>query len=309
MLDAWREFWFAPISPHIYAVLRIGLGLSGIVVLLTRADVAAFWDPAGFVPPGGTLGALKDWLREHNLGWWGGLALFTGSLGIFAAMTFGLFARVTVPLAFVAALTQTRWNHLPLTGADEVLRSLLFCLMWTDTGRVWSVDAWWRRTRGIDPGPSTPASIAPLRLIRFQVALVYLSAALFKMDSVVWRNGTAVYYVLNSNVHQRIPYFVPAHLEWLTTSATYLTLIWELAFVPLVLVRRTRTLALALGVCIHLGMLVFMEVGPFHLVMLASYPAFLAPATIGHVAARLRRRDRSVDASYGSVISASDPRR
>jgi hypothetical protein len=303
--DAWARFWFASIAPHSYAVLRITLGLSGCALLMTRSDVSALWDPSAFVPSGGSFAVLKQWLLTRELGALAGTTLFAGSLCAFAAMTVGLWSRVSVPLCFMAALVQVRWNSLPLTGADEVLRTMLFCLMWADTGAVWSVDAWRRRELRRE-APS--ASIAALRLMRFQLALVYLSAGLFKIDSLEWRDGSAVYYVLNSNVHQRVPYFVPASLEWLTTLATYLTLGWELAFAPLILFRRTRTLALILGACIHLGMFAFMEVGPFHLVMLASYPAFLAPETIARLAARRRSADRSVARGYGSVIAPHDPR-
>ena len=293
--DGWMNWWFAPVPPHVYALLRITLGIAGCFIFLTRSDVSALWDPTGLVRTDAGASALKQWLVANGLGGLAGGALYAGSLAILVAMTVGIWSRVTVPMAFAVAVVQVRWNPLPTTGADNVLRALLFCLMWVDTGAVWSLDA--RRRRRSEPSradlagaPSSPpprSVIAPLRLMRFQIALVYLSAGLHKLDNLAWRDGSAVHYVLSSNVHQRVPYFIPPGLEWLPTTATYITLLWELTFAILVLVPAGRVIALVAGILVHLGMFVFMEVGPFHLVMLASYPAFLSPRTVEALGRRL----------------------
>jgi hypothetical protein len=302
--EAWRRLWFTQVPPHIYAALRIALGLSGLAILLTRSDISAFWDPAGFVPwDVGPASAVKRWLVANDFGWIAGRLLYAGSAVVLVAMTLGLWTRMTVPLSFLAALVQQAWNPLPMTGADGALRAFLFCLMWTDSGAVWSVDASRTGRDSLDAAPPLRLlSIAPLRLMRFQLALIYLSAGLYKIDSVIWRNGSAVYYVLNSNVHQRVGYFVPPEFEVVTTLATYLTLLWELGFTILILFKSTRRWALMLGVGIHLGMFTFMEVGPFHLVMLASYVAFLDPARVGRLAGPLRRAYRSVSVDHDSVL-------
>ena len=272
----WKQFWFASIPPHVYALLRIALGLSGCVILLTRADFGAFWDLSGFVPlETGRAVALKQWLVDSGLGRPAGVFALGFAATSFVLMTIGLWTRYTVPLAFAAALLMQAWNYLPMTGADGALRGFLFCLLWADSGTVWSLDAWRRRHDAATV--VAPTGIAPLRLLRFQLAIIYLSAGLYKIDSPIWRNGSAVYYVLNSNVHQRVPYFIAPEYEVISTVLTYTTLLWELGFAFMILFRPTRVLALLLGVGIHLGMYSFMEVGPFHLVMLSSYIAFLNP--------------------------------
>jgi hypothetical protein len=300
---AWRAFWFTPVPPHVYALLRIALGLSGCAIILTRTDIAAFWDLSGFVPlESGRATDLKQWLVAQGWGNVAGRLVLAGVAVSFVTMTLGLWSRVTVPLAFVAALVMQAWNYLPMTGADGALRAFLFCLMWADSGAVWSIDAWRRGTTG-DMRPETTA-IAPLRLMRFQLAVIYLSAGLYKIDSPIWRNGTAVYYVLNSNVHQRIPYFVAPEYGFISTLLTYTTLLWELGFAFLILFRPTRLLALLLGVGIHIGMFSFMEVGPFHLVMLSSYVAFLNPERVPTLFRRFRRSYTAVAGDHSSVAPA-----
>jgi hypothetical protein len=150
---------------------------------------------------------------------------------------------------------------------------------------VWSVDAWRaQRNRALPVPPLDWLPIAPLRLLRFQVSLIYLSAGLWKLYSPLWRDGSAVHYVLNTNIYHRFPDALPPSLDGLTTVLTYATLFWEVAFAFFVLYRPTRKPVLIAGVLFHLGMLASMEVGPFHIVMLSGYVAFLDPFR----AARLR---------------------
>lgn len=274
----WERFWFAEVSPHIYAVLRIALGLVGTLVLVRLAD-PTFWDATSGLMPDATFGTFKALLRARGMGPLVGWGLYGFCLASFVAMTVGLNSALTVPLALVAQLLQQAWNPLPLSGAHSALQSMLFCLMWADTGSVWSFDAWLARRRGA-VGASRLTSIAPLRLLRFQIALIYFSTGLWKLSDPAWRDGSAVHYALSSNIFHRFPQQLPPSFDWLTVSATYLTLGWELGFAFLLLWRPTRILAIALGIAMHLGMLAALEIGPFHFVMMTSYLAFLDPGLV-----------------------------
>lgn len=277
VVTAWQRFWFQSVPPHSYALLRIGFGLSGLAILLIRVDLAALWDLSGFVPVHSGWIGLKSWLPLNDPKGIAGRAIFVVSLLAFTAMSVGIWSRVSVPLSFAAAMLQYGWNPLPMSGADAVLRAFLFCLLWTDSGAVWSVDAWRSRRGGEGRSRAVPPrlSIGPLRLVQWQLALVYSSAGLWKLQSAAWRDGSAVYYVLNSNLYQRFPDLLSSDLAWVTTGATYATLVWELTFAPLVIVPLTRRPTLMIGAAIHAGMFLLMEVGAFHLVMLTAYAAFL----------------------------------
>ena len=56
--------------------------------------------------------------------------------------------------------------------------------------------------------------------------------------------------------------------------ATITTLLWELLFVPLVMWRRSRPIALAVGVVLHLGIFLTMSVGMFGPASVWGYQAF-----------------------------------
>jgi hypothetical protein len=288
VIERWDRFWFEEVPPHIYALLRISLGGLGVLGLLHLAD-ARFWDlGTGLI---GDLGlpALKSALRARELGAVSGWLLYAFCLAAFVAMTLGFKSRISVGLALASQLAQVSWNSLPLSGAHHTTQILLFCLIWADTGAVWSIDAWLERRRGIVAGAPARAVIAPLRLIRYQIALIYFMTGVWKLGNPTWRDGSALHYVLNNNVYHRFPALASPGIEWLATVSTYATLFWELAFAVMLLWRPTRYLALALGVMFHLGILVTIEVGGFNFVMLAAYLAFLDPQTVSRLDSRILR--------------------
>jgi len=285
-MRGWERFWFEGVPPHVYSFLRIALGSVALVTLLGLNDITTFWDAGGLVPSEGA-SSIKQWVSSHALGAPAGLALYVGCLTSLVLMTVGFQCSLTVPLALVSLLAQLSWNYLPLSGAHAAIQVLLFCLVWADCGAVWSLDSWLaRRARHEKPTPL--ASIAPLRLFRYQVALIYFASGLWKLYNPLWRDGSAVHYVLNNNVYHRFPDLLSPGLEGLATVATYTTVLWELGFGIALLYRPTRRLALAAGVVIHLSMLILMEIGPFHFVMLAAYPAFLDPASFPNWSRRVR---------------------
>lgn len=291
-MAAWERFWFAEVPPHTYALLRILIGLIGVATLFGLRDVPAFWSLEGIVPADdGGLG-VKAFLLSRSLGSVAGHVLFFFSLASFAAMTVGLQTGLAVALALLSSLIQISWNVLPLSGAQATVQVILFCLIWADCGAVWSVDAW-RDARGRLPSSGRPepplVPIAPLRMVRFQIAMIYLSTGLWKLSNERWRDGSALHYILNNHLFRRNPHGWPPALDALATAATYGTLCWELGFAFLVLYAPTRRLALLAGVVIHLGMLATMEVGPFSWVMLAAYTAFLDPWKVPALSQRVAR--------------------
>ena len=281
--DRWERFWFAPIPPHIYALLRIAFGLVGCGTLFGLRDLSTFWFLDGLVPL--HVGAVgpKHYLIAHGLGHAAGAVLYAVTSLSFVAMTIGFQTRIAVPAALFTSLIQVAWNYLPLSGADAAMRVFLFCLVWADCGSVWSVDAWLAARRNVAAPPPTASettSIAPLRLIRFQVSLIYLSAGIWKIFNPYWRDGSAVHYVVQSNIYRRLPHGMPLAFDQLVNVLTYGTLAWELSFAFLLLFTPTRRIGLLAGILMHLGMLLTIEVGPFHFVMLASYLAFLVPDAV-----------------------------
>jgi uncharacterized membrane protein YphA (DoxX/SURF4 family) len=287
--SAWERFWFAEIPPHCYALLRILFGVLAVVSLLQERELTLFWDVDGLVPGMQDGLGLKASLFAYGLGHVAGRGLFFASLVSYGCMALGLWSTISVTVSFLALSAQVYWNHLPLSGAHSAIQAVVLCLAFADCGAVWSLDSWLARRRGANDAAlgTVTYPIAPLRLIRVQVALVYLSSGLWKLFNEQWRDGSAVHYVLNHNVYQRFRYQVPPGLDSLTTLLTYGVLFWEISFGLMILYRPTRRMAILVGVMIHLGMLIAIEIGPFGWVMLASYVSFLEPERVPSLPDRL----------------------
>ena len=288
MWRLWENYWFRQVPPHQYAVIRIALGVVGLAILAGLSDIDTFWRLDGLVDPTGSRiqqAATRLLGPEHAP-----VVAFSAAVAAYVLMSLGVGSQVTVPLAFAVSFMQLSWNRLPLSGAYQVHLSLLFCLAFAECGGVWSIDAWWRRRRG--RVHEQLAAIWPLRLLRFQVCLIYFITGWWKLQNVHWRDGSALQYVLSNTQFRRFPIDPPLWAAEFLTLSTYLTLCWELLFPLLVLHRTTRAIALVIGVMLHVGMLLTMELGTFPIVMMVSYLAFLEPDTVPRVAAQLRNRFR-----------------
>ena len=169
-------------------------------------------------------------------------------------------------------------------------RRIKWCWSWsflpalTQTGRVWSLDAR-RRGRLADHGT---VPIWPLRLIRCQVSLIYLElrAVEAALPGVAGRLSR-----LLGAEHQRLsPVSVAASRRGRTAGRRA-----DAGHAPLrAAVSRAGLVSghppaapWLLGIGLHLGLWLTLELGPFSWVMIASYIAFLDPA---RVAARVVRR-------------------
>ena len=185
----WERFWFDNIPPHVYAVLRIALGGVALLTLLGLNNIAAFWDLGGIVPAEGAV-VFKQWVSSHALQTPAALALYIGCLVPLVLMTVGFQCSFTVPIALLSLLLHLSWNGLPLSGAHAAMQVFVFCLVWADCGAVWSLDSWLARRAGRKE--AALVSIAPLRLLRYQVALIYFASGLWKLYNPLWRGGSAV---------------------------------------------------------------------------------------------------------------------
>lgn len=285
----WERFWFARVPPHVYALYRAAVGLVGCLTMAGLADVPMLLAIDGLAPaPGGGLG-VREALHTAGLGLTTAWLLFAGNLLAFVCLIAGLWTTVASLAAFVGTAALIWWNPLPLSAAQHLLHILTFYLLFVDAGAVWSVDA---ARRGRQTPHGQP--IWPLRLLRYQVCVMYASAAVWKVFDPSWRDGSALHYALNYDAVQRWPWEVPAMLAPLLVGLSWLTLAWEGLFAPAMLNRRTRRIALWMGVALHLGMWSVLELGPFTFTVLAAYVAFLEPEHVPALGQRLVSAGNSI---------------
>jgi hypothetical protein len=291
MIARWMALWFTEAPPHVFAAFRIAVALAGCITMVGLLDVPMLLSVGGLAPsPGGGLG-IRSAIQQAGLDTAVGWLLWSTNVLAFVLLGIGLRTPLASFLAFAGTTLLLWWNPYPFSAGQHLLHLLTLYVLLTNGGLVWSVDSWLAANRGQSTEHQLQP-IWPLRLAQYQIGLMYFAAALWKLFDPAWRDGTALHYVLSFNNFQRVPLEIPPALEPLLAGLTYLTVIWELLFLPALLRRPTRNVVLALGIAIHLGMWALMDIGAFTPTVLAAYVAFADPEAVRRLAAvrRLRRR-------------------
>lgn len=170
-----------------------------------------------------------------------------------------------------------------------------------------SLDAFFRRRSNKVIHHSSKHYSLPFLLIWTLIGLIYFFPGFWK----IWTNGLD--WVLTDNVRNQLyfkwfqlggleawtPIFRIDHYPILYKASGIYTVIFELAFIPLLLNKATRKLAIALGIGFHLGTLIFMNI--FFVLLVWSYFSFVNWNTVSFLKERgnmssLRRSDGSYSA-------------
>lgn len=275
----WYQFWFKAVDVRQFACLRIAYGFLITLYLCQLMPFAVeHYSAAGW---------LTD-VSHKQIANWGSWSLFNLNAGRFDVVyCYGLFIVGIIAALLMMLGWKTRraifitwlilvslWNKNPLIldGDDAVLRVMALYLLFSPCGDAWSKDAQKK------PTPKLTA-IWPLRLIQFQIALLYFVSGWVKFHSTEWLDGSILQYVL---IHPQYARFNLAQLLQHDLFISLLAIVadiirwWELLFPFLLFNRYCRRLSLIIGVIFHIGLFLFMTLRWFPIVMLAFYPALLS---------------------------------
>lgn len=287
-IDRW---WFGMGTATALAMTRVGVGA---VALLNIASLHAIqpyflWE-SGFLPSR----YQPPWAARSVFTLFAGGTSplhYTGSLYLLAffatSLIIGFFSRVSlcvVALGLVSLHYRVPWIF---HGGDALLRLALLFLLFAPLGETLSVDCWLKRRRWTS---ERLIRLWPQRIIVYQLALMYFCTVLEKLASVSWRNGTAVYYVLNSPPYSR--FTVPEFLTWqpFSTLMTYGTIGIESSLAVAAFNARVRRYAIPLGILFHLSIAFGMNVAYFSITTLALYPSYFRGEELQQIFFEVRRR-------------------
>lgn len=193
----------------------------------------------------------------------------------------GFATRLGILLAFFTVASLGALGPYAGDSADNLVRILLFFLIFTDSGARGSIDALIRRRfpmPRILPG-WLRCSLHNIGVIAIgaQTLIIYAIAGLTKLRGETWIDGSALYYSLH--MEQFMPW--PALNVWFGGLVVFVSLIsWatvagQLAFPVLLLNHYTRVGVVLLMMSFHLGIGVFMGLGVFSLIMFAADLIFI----------------------------------
>lgn len=228
---------------------------------------------------------------------------------LFALMLMaGLWTRGSAAMTLLLWMSLYVSNPFVGSGGDAILRMVLLYACFTDMSRHLSVDALLRARRGEVRAwfPSWLTSClhnVGVVLIVHQVITVYVGSAFWKVQSPLWRDGTATYFPLETQAYS--PWVDWIHpltssapiIHLATWSAIYIQLLFPVAL----LYRPTRALALVLVTGMHLGIGVLMGIMYFSLVMIAVDMMLISDGTwrsLGRMARTRLHRSQQRDAMH-----------
>jgi len=274
-----ERFFFESCDPRVVPILRIALGSLLII------NTIIWWldGPLWFTDAGVLTGATAQDLNWHER--WSLFFSLPSTAGVIhvclaillvqsVLLTLGVASRFQAACIFVWLVSFHHRNPLICDGEDTVFRFLTFLMIFLPLDASWSLG---RRLLGKPYCPPQAADVWALRLLQFEMALIYASATCSKFVGQTWQDGTALYYVSRMTDHfGRVP--LP---DWLFSMPWFVHgLTWSVLFIegslPIALWwRPTRMLALSLGIALHLGIEFTMHLFLFEWVMIVGLLSFL----------------------------------
>ncbi len=293
--DSW---FFAKGKPHTLALLRIVFcSIAFLVLLIQSSFLYDYYGQGGLLSVEGL--ELWQWTGEgfnplKYLSFKELVAFYTVILFACIGGILGLFTRVSLIITALGFLAFHNRNPLILNSGDALLRLVLTYLACSSCGNAYSLDRLRvLRSKKVDLAEQE-VNLWPQRLIAIQIALLYFSAAWFKMQGVLWREGLVIWFVSRIEELQRFPVPEFFYSLWFSKVATYGTLILELALCTLVWFKPYRSWILAGGVLLHAGISYQFNIPFFGLITVSCYLAFYSSSEIQHFMKMLYKRVTSV---------------
>jgi len=281
-VGGWNNFFFKPISPSSIAIFRVVSGLVILISLIGKYPYRElFYGEKGIVSfhtldpyfPGPPLmyfrwvPASDPWLNFY----------FLAIMFFVIALILGFFTRLSSILVFLGLISLNNRNFFVDNAGDHLMRINAFYLMFSQAGKAYSLDKWWKARRGKETRELIPKSPWAQRMLQLQLAYVYLDTVYLKIPGEGWQNGTALYYALNYLELKRLDFKYLFYYLWQIKLATYGVLIAETSMGTLIWFRKLRYWILAAGFLLHFGINLTMQFPVFQYVMMASLINFIYP--------------------------------
>jgi hypothetical protein len=228
--------------------------------------------------------------------------------------TVGLGTRLTTAVTWFGALCYIQRNNVVLFGVDTMMTIVLFYLMFSPCGAVYSLDrlvrqwwvkakpdvvAWWYRLLRMplpseiqpadpvpdEPAPSVAANVA-IRLLQVHLCTIYLVSGLSKLLGRTWWEGNAIWIAMTnyefspmqSELYLGLLRFLGSHqllFDAFMSGGGMFTLLFEVGYAFLIWRPRLRFFYLGSAILLHGGIGLFMGLRTFALIMLVMNMAFL----------------------------------
>ena len=280
--QAWNDFWFRPQSPTTLGLMRI---LVGSIVFYTHLvwtkELSTFLGGGGVLPNDYRDLFFGNSYAWSHLGWFDSptilMIVHVIGLIVIAMFTIGLWTRWTAMVTALLVISYANRATGALFGLDQINAFLCIYLAIGNSGGAWSIDQRIRSRRSLQGQGSDTWTRIATRLIQVHMCIVYLFAAIGKLQGDTWFNGEAIWGALASYEYQTLDMTWLSEHMWLVAILTIGALAWELTYAALIWPKLTRPIMLAIAIPIHLGIGMCMGMMTFGLIMLVGNLAFIEP--------------------------------
>ena len=262
--------WLRPIDNAALILFRIFFGL--LLFLETVGAIFTGWVKANFIDPEFTFSYIgMEWLQPLPGDWMYCYFALMGLMGLFVML--GFKYRFSLGL-FTILWTLSYWMQKSSYNNHYYLL-ILVCLsmLFLPANRDKSIDA--------KQHPSLQSTLMPQWcswVLIAQISIVYFFAVLSKLYPG-WLDGTFTRIMLqSSSFYNEFETLFSRH--WFHLFLAWTGIAFDLLVVPLLLWRRTRTIALLASAVFHLFNAIFLQIGIFPFFALSFVVFFYPPAKI-----------------------------
>ncbi|MDA1015150.1 MAG: HTTM domain-containing protein [Planctomycetota bacterium] len=294
------HFFFAKEVPFGLALVRICFPLALLVPMLPRwFHVREVFSLDGATAPLTMLYGSSIFIPE--LPGSAAVAIYSAMLFALLSMCVGWHTRTST---IIAGLLYWYFNMLDATGTltkySAIAVDAFVALSLCNSGAVWSIDAWRKRSESAIPQlPGFASGIPrvemwPARLLQILIGVTYFGAAITKLQTPQFFTGDQLRYWIHTHVNYSHPVgeFMMQYPAMFVVSA-YGTILWEILFLFLVFRPSGRPIMLTLGLLFHVGTSLILGLYVFPLICLSLYFAYLSERDVQRIAIFVRRLKRS----------------
>jgi hypothetical protein len=281
------DFFWGPADARAYALVRVALAIGGLVNLVDlwphRFELYASTGVVSLDAVHAAMNGIRYFsIFDYAASEGAVTAVFAAAAVALVALGLGVFPRVAAVLVVLWHLSSSHRAPPVLHGWDHILRAYSLLVLVSPMPKVWSV------LRRGQPSGSVPAY--GLRMMQWQLAVIYMTTVWQKLPDPYWRNGQLLAY-FSVSLFSREPntLFLVRH-EWLSALATYISLAIEASIPWLLWFQTTRVLGLLAGFGLHFLVAVTARIAIFSTCMMIPYAAFLQAADIDWLSALARSR-------------------
>jgi hypothetical protein len=292
-LKSWNEFWFAPRDLLNIACMRVVLAGTMLHLYFLRSWNLDYYTDNGMMPRSLALPSVEE-LYRPLWGWffwpdswvpW----MHSGYVVLLLLLFLGIGGRVVALAAWALHMGFLYRNYGALFGADVIAGLMLFYVALTDSCARLSVLNLIRKNRPVR-AQSDWLTSAVIRIIQFQICIIYTYTGFEKLKGSTWWDGTALWSVLVNPQMVNLDFSFLRHVPLVIAAGSFSAMLFEIYFAAAMLNPKLRRPWLIAGVLFHLSIGFLMGLMHFSLAMMSTYFLFIGAQPLEKVLKQVQKR-------------------